>query len=176
MSGQLAEAIAYAQAVLAGAGPGSVERMEDAAYIYREAIKAKQPSHVALLAAIGSLRDAAVGQQAQRRGAQTPFAPESARTMVKAIAMMAEVSVRTFLGSGRSVHLARWRRLAYYVLHKHGFSLPVIGAAMGGRDHSTVLFGVRRFEELLPGDPEMQRLVEKLVVEPVTSEPSREAA
>lgn len=166
MTAQLAEAVAHAQAVASGTGAGSLRRFAKAGLLYEQALAANQSRDIAFVAALGVLRDAEAGRSAAgRRGPGRAPVPESARVMVRAIAMMAEVSLAVFIGPRRNQHIVRWRWLACYVLHKHGYSYPVVGAALGGRDHATVIHGVRRFEELLPGDPEMQGLVEKLVVE-----------
>ena len=41
-------------------------------------------------------------------------------------------------------------------------SYPDIGRRFGGRDHTTVLHGVRRIEEMMPADDQIARDVETL--------------
>lgn len=57
----------------------------------------------------------------------------------------------------RARPLARPRQLAMYlckVLTAH--SLPEIGRGFGGRDHTTIIHGIRKIEELLEGDNQLQ--------------------
>lgn len=57
----------------------------------------------------------------------------------------------------RARPLARPRQLAMYlckVLTVH--SLPEIGRGFGGRDHTTIIHGIRKIEELLEGDSQLQ--------------------
>lgn len=57
----------------------------------------------------------------------------------------------------RARPLARPRQLAMYlckVLTTH--SLPEIGRGFGGRDHTTIIHGIRKIEELLEGDNQLQ--------------------
>lgn len=44
-------------------------------------------------------------------------------------------------------------------------SLPQIGRAIGGRDHTTVMSAVRRVEERMDRDPEYQRKIERYRME-----------
>ncbi|HEY5312113.1 MAG TPA: helix-turn-helix domain-containing protein, partial [Pirellulales bacterium] len=55
---------------------------------------------------------------------------------------------------GVAMHLARQLTSA---------SLQRIGDYFGGRDHTTVLHGCRRIEQLLAGSPELRRDVEQLI-------------
>ncbi len=72
-------------------------------------------------------------------------------------------------GERRSRHLARPRQLAMYLCKQLTTkSLPDIGRAFGGRDHTTVLHAVRKVEELMrddtvfAGDADMLRLALKM--------------
>ncbi|MCR9218962.1 MAG: hypothetical protein NXI21_01930 [Alphaproteobacteria bacterium] len=43
-----------------------------------------------------------------------------------------------------------------------GHSLPKIGAAFGGRDHSTIVYALGRIEEMVDEDPDLAAVIEKM--------------
>jgi chromosomal replication initiator protein len=68
-----------------------------------------------------------------------------------------------FEGKSRSRTVARPRQVAMYLLREEtGASLPQIGALLGGRDHTTVLYGCERIADLIEEDAEMRREVVSL--------------
>jgi chromosomal replication initiator protein len=68
-----------------------------------------------------------------------------------------------FEGKSRSRTIARPRQVAMYLLREEtGASLPQIGALLGGRDHTTVLYGCERIADLIEEDAEMRREVVRL--------------
>jgi chromosomal replication initiator protein len=68
-----------------------------------------------------------------------------------------------FEGKSRSRSIARPRQVAMYLLREEtGASLPRIGAMLGGRDHTTVLYGCERVADLIEEDAEMRREVVSL--------------
>ncbi|MBT5434812.1 MAG: chromosomal replication initiator protein DnaA, partial [Rhodospirillaceae bacterium] len=59
--------------------------------------------------------------------------------------------------------IARPRQIAMYLAKRlTSRSLPEIGRKFGGRDHTTVMHGVRKVEELMAGDPAFAEDVELL--------------
>ena len=67
------------------------------------------------------------------------------------------------LSERRTRAIARPRQIAMYLCKQHTTrSYPDIGRRFGGRDHTTVLHGVRKIEELLPTDEQVARDVEAL--------------
>ncbi|MGH7018538.1 MAG: chromosomal replication initiator protein DnaA [Brevundimonas sp.] len=59
--------------------------------------------------------------------------------------------------------IARPRQIAMYLCKQHTTrSYPDIGRRFGGRDHTTVLHGVRKIEELMPKEEQIARDVEAL--------------
>jgi chromosomal replication initiation ATPase DnaA len=44
-----------------------------------------------------------------------------------------------------------------------GFSTPVIGRSLGNRDHSTVLNGIKRAEELREDDDDFREITDGLI-------------
>ena len=64
------------------------------------------------------------------------------------------IDPREMSSSRRLRAAARARQVAMYLIRRHtGASLPDIGRRMGGRDHTTVMHGIRRVEELIASDP-----------------------
>ena len=59
-------------------------------------------------------------------------------------------------GSSRRQPLARQRQITMYICRQHTeLSLPKIGAAFGGRDHTTVMHAVEKIGGLLPEDQDI---------------------
>ena len=57
------------------------------------------------------------------------------------------VTMDQLISHNRSKKFIDARMLAYYRLHKElGLSLPQIGRYIGDRDHSTVYYGIKRYE------------------------------
>ncbi|MCA0368309.1 MAG: chromosomal replication initiator protein DnaA [Proteobacteria bacterium] len=67
------------------------------------------------------------------------------------------------LSERRTRSVARPRQIAMYLCKQHTTrSYPDIGRRFGGRDHTTILHGVRKIEELMPQDDQIARDVEAL--------------
>ncbi|MFT4954253.1 MAG: chromosomal replication initiator protein [Brevundimonas sp.] len=67
------------------------------------------------------------------------------------------------LSERRTRIIARPRQIAMYLCKQLTTrSYPDIGRRFGGRDHTTVLHGVRRIEEMMPADDQIARDVETL--------------
>ncbi len=99
---------------------------------------------VTLDLATNVLRDV-VGLQAS-----TPLTAES---IISTVAQYYEIPQTDVVGASRRQPLARQRQVAMYVCRQHtGLSLPKIGAAFGGRDHTTVMHAVDKITGLLQSD------------------------
>jgi chromosomal replication initiator protein len=83
--------------------------------------------------------------------------------ILEAVADHFGVEVAAFEGKSRSRIIARPRQIAMYLLREEtGASLPQIGALLGGRDHTTILYGCERIADLIEKDAEMRREVVSL--------------
>jgi chromosomal replication initiator protein len=95
-----------------------------------------------------------------------PGGPASAPTVASiqdAVCERFGLSRDELLGTGRSARIAGPRQLAMYLARTHTKeSLPAIGAAFGGRNHTTVMHAVRRIEARLGQDPEVDDAVRAL--------------
>ena len=80
-------------------------------------------------------------------------APLTADGIITTVAQYYEIPVSDLTGPSRRQPLARQRQIAMYVCREHtGLSLPRIGAAFGGRDHTTVMHAVDKIKALLLED------------------------
>lgn len=62
-------------------------------------------------------------------------------------------------GPCRARVLSRARQVAYLLGHEQRYSLARIGRAVGGRDHTTVLHGLRLVTRLAREDPDLAEMI-----------------
>jgi chromosomal replication initiator protein len=80
--------------------------------------------------------------------------------VVRKVADVFGVTVDRVLGRDRSQEVALPRQVAMYLLREESnFSLPQIGEALGGRDHTTVMHGYQKVADLLERDDRLRRQV-----------------
>lgn len=73
------------------------------------------------------------------------------------------IEIPTLQGRNRSRAIAQPRQIAMYLIREEtGESLPRIGNLLGGRDHTTVLYGCERIADLMEGDEDIRRQVTTL--------------
>lgn len=73
------------------------------------------------------------------------------------------IRLSDLIGPKRLRTVARPRQVAMYLSKiLTSRSLPDIGRRFGGRDHTTILHGVRKIEELRDGDPQLNEEIEML--------------
>ena len=90
----------------------------------------------------------------------------SARTIQEAVARHFGVPLEALLSTSRAATVAWPRQVAMHLTRDlTGDSLPSIGAAFGGRSHTTVLHACRRAAERLAGDPSAAEDVDRLARE-----------
>lgn len=65
------------------------------------------------------------------------------------------------LSDRRGLEIARPRQIAYYLSRQFTpLSYPQIGRKFGNRDHATIIHGVKRVEQLMPFDRELENDVQ----------------
>ena len=70
------------------------------------------------------------------------------------------INLQEMLSQRRSRPLARPRQIAMYLAKQHTVnSLPDIGRKFSNRDHTTVIHAVKKIEELMKKDNEIERSV-----------------
>ena len=73
------------------------------------------------------------------------------------------VTVENLLGSDRRQEVVLPRQIAMYLLREEAkYSLPKIGEAMGGRDHTTVMYACQKVTDMLERDDKLRRQVIKI--------------
>jgi chromosomal replication initiator protein len=80
--------------------------------------------------------------------------------VLKSTAQFYNVSVSEIKGRRRNKDIIRPRQVAMYLARQETqSSLPEIGTAIGGRDHTTVIYGIQKIEGLLEQDNTLRREV-----------------
>lgn len=83
--------------------------------------------------------------------------------VVRKVAETFGVSMERMLGRERSRDVALPRQIAMYLLREEAnISLPQIGNALGGRDHTTIMYGCDKIADLLERDDRLRRQVIQL--------------
>lgn len=74
-----------------------------------------------------------------------------------------QVSKKDVLGEDRRQNIALARQIAMYLCrHMLGLSYPALGRSFGGKDHSTVIYSVKKINELQEDEKEMKQLLKDL--------------
>ncbi|NSW51294.1 MAG: chromosomal replication initiator protein DnaA [Anaerolineae bacterium] len=80
--------------------------------------------------------------------------------VLSVVARVFGVDMASLLSRGRSRMVALPRQVAMYVLREDGnISLPQIGEALGGRDHTTVMHACSKVAEMIETDSNLRRKV-----------------
>ena len=79
--------------------------------------------------------------------------------VVRAVADVFGVTVDEIMGRDRSREVALPRQVAMYLLRSENISLPQIGEALGGRDHTTVMYACEKVADLLERNDRLRRQV-----------------
>lgn len=80
--------------------------------------------------------------------------------VVRAVARAFGVSVDRLMGRDRSREVALPRQVAMYLLRQEAnVSLPQIGEALGGRDHTTVMYACEKVADMIERDDRLRRQV-----------------
>ncbi len=84
--------------------------------------------------------------------------PREASSVVALVADHFRMTVQDLTGRARTKEIAYARQVAMYLLREeNGMSLPTIGQLLGGRDHSTVRYGVEKVTVDMEDDEELRR-------------------
>jgi chromosomal replication initiator protein len=87
----------------------------------------------------------------------------SLETILDIAAQYFGISVADLTGRSRNARIALQRQIVMYIMREEtGASLPQVGEALGGRDHTTVMHGYERVASELDNDAELHRQVAEL--------------
>jgi hypothetical protein len=90
----------------------------------------------------------------------------SVKTIAEAVARKYNIAVLDIACDRRTADLVRPRQIVFYLARTlTGLSLPVIGRAVGNRDHTTALHGFRKIEKLRKTDGPLHLRLLELEVE-----------
>ena len=82
--------------------------------------------------------------------AANPWDKTRFHKIAEAVAADAQLPLTFLVGSSRSRHIARARWRVWWIARRAtSLSLPVIGRLSGGRDHTTIMHGVRQMDHLI---------------------------
>jgi chromosomal replication initiator protein len=80
--------------------------------------------------------------------------------VVRRVADMFGITIDRILGRERTKQVALSRQIAMYLLREEAnYSLPQIGAVLGGRDHTTIMYGCEKVAEMLETDDRLRKQV-----------------
>lgn len=83
--------------------------------------------------------------------------------VLEAVAQFYSVPRQRLVSAERRREVVLPRQVAMYLLHKEAqCSLPQIGELLGGRDHTTVLYGCEKIEDLTERDEQLRRQVNQI--------------
>jgi chromosomal replication initiator protein len=78
--------------------------------------------------------------------------------IVSAVAKTYNLSIERILSRDRSREVALPRQIAMYLLREEAnISLPQIGNTLGGRDHTTIMYGCEKIADMLERDDRLRR-------------------
>jgi chromosomal replication initiator protein len=96
-------------------------------------------------------------------GPQPTSRPDRVKRIVESVAAAFDVKPKDVLGPCRQRSVLVPRQVAMYLAREVArLSLPAVGAAFGGRDHTTVLHACRKVADLLKDDAKLKRTVREL--------------
>jgi chromosomal replication initiator protein len=83
--------------------------------------------------------------------------------LVRIVTAKCEITWEDLIRHNRSSNFVWKRQLLMYLLYTDALpSLPAIGKLLGGRDHTTILHGVRKVRSLLCNDAEIRALINSI--------------
>ena len=84
----------------------------------------------------------------------------TALQIVEVVATYYNIRLETLMGRDRSKDVARPRQVAMYLIREEtDASLPAIGDALGGRDHTTIMYGCDKIGDMIERDDALRRQV-----------------
>ena len=93
---------------------------------------------------------------------KTEFLP-SADVIIEEVGKFYNVSVEDIKGQNRTKDIVLARQVAMYQTRRlTNLSMPEIGQIFGGKDHTTVMYSLRRIETMVKSSPEMSEIIKDI--------------
>ncbi|MCA1904632.1 MAG: chromosomal replication initiator protein DnaA, partial [Cyanobacteria bacterium KgW148] len=87
----------------------------------------------------------------------------SPEVVLKTVIEELKVNLEDLQGSSRRREISQARQIAMYLMRQHtNLSLPKIGEALGGKDHSTVMYSCEKITQQLAKDAELSHTLRLL--------------
>ena len=87
----------------------------------------------------------------------------SPEAVLQAVVDLYQVKLEDLKGSSRRREISLARQVAMYLLRQHtDLSLPKVGEILGGKDHTTVMYGCEKISQLKSKDSELAQTLRKL--------------
>jgi len=110
-------------------------------------------SELSGMAMTPQLAEVALADLLPQRGDVKPDA------VVDVVARTFNLTVERLLSPDRSRNVSLPRQIAMYLMRETNISLPQIGQALGGRDHTTVMYACDKVADMLERDDQLRRQV-----------------
>lgn len=111
----------------------------------------------------GKMTGQSLSPEQLARMAMPDAQPTDWQRIVEQVAEKTQVKPAQILGSGRKRDVAQARMAAMYLCRKRlGLSYPELGRLFGGRDHATVMYGIKKILELRQVDRVVHTLLTEL--------------
>ena len=92
-------------------------------------------------------------------GSKKPLKFPEPAAVIAAVSAHTGVPEASLTGSRRDRRTSAARRLAAYMLREESkLTASAAGEALGGKDHSSILYGLKKFEEELKGSSDVRKL------------------
>jgi chromosomal replication initiator protein len=87
----------------------------------------------------------------------------SPEAVLQAVVDIFQVSIEDLKGSSRRREISLARQVAMYLMRQHtDLSLPKVGEVLGGKDHTTVMYGCEKINQLKSQDSDLAQTLRKL--------------
>jgi chromosomal replication initiator protein len=87
----------------------------------------------------------------------------SPETIIQAVAEVFGISIEDLKGNSRRREISVARQVGMFLMRQHtALSLPKIGTAFGGKDHTTVIYSCEKVADLQRTDPELAQTLRQL--------------